>query len=593
MNVSSEVLVHEIKRLSAAIYRRLIAWLLYLVKHPVKIIVFIIKAYLLLMLFAFFLAFSFGSFAQEAPPPACTEGGQWIPELQGCGIVKPEQACKVTNVRGPTTSGPYTQVDRPTVSSYNNYISSFSYGDPSVTPTCPGTAQFGNYTSDLEFTCSDPGSFVVPFEITRHNTLKVRQLPQWAQQCDPMTTTSTSTNAFSVPITARITVILSDDVECEAPYPLEGQAGSNTYCYYVPQEPCDCSELNGEGSYTYQSFLASPDAYSQENPPQCLSVRDSADPSIPSCDCQILATRWFSQIANVNGVEMVRWQPLPGLNGGESGVFTGAACGEEESTTPPAEKENCVTMKNGQKLCVAKKAEKCITLDGVQQCEAGCGTINGEFMCAESDQPGAPDPDEPDVEPDDEVEDPDKTTEQMTKQDYKDVNKGIETRLDLLAQLMERQTGQTTVGGAANGSKIDATNRMLGSIDGKLSELIAQGEGGEDGGDDSNPQPDYSTDALEEFVNPNDWEQRNFGTVLQASVERMQQAPVFTAVESFFDVSITGTCPTWQTNVSLFGASLDINIDQFCSPEMTNIWLIIRAVLLLVFSYYAFREAIL
>lgn len=582
------------RRLLSALYRRTVAALLYCVKHPVKTVFFIVKAYLLLMLFAFFLAFSFGSFAQEAPPPACTEGGQWIPELQGCGIVKPEQSCKVTLVRGTTPYDQWTQLNRTSVSAYNNYVAGVTTGnDPNAPLICGQSSVSRTYSSDLSYNCTGPVTSL-PVDHTITTITLTRSRPGLVNgQCPGESSTTTETTSARV---AQITAVMSTDVECEAPYPLEGQAGLNTYCYYVPQEPCDCSELNGEGSYTYQSFLASPDAYSQENPPQCLSVRDSADPSIPSCDCQILATRWFSQIANVNGVEMVRWQPLPGLNGGESGVFTGAACGEEESTTPPAEKENCVTMKNGQKLCVAKKAEKCITLDGVQQCEAGCGTINGEFMCAESDQPGEPDPNDPDVEPDDEVQDPDKTTEQMTKQDYKDVNKGIETRLDLLAQLMERQNGQTSTGGAANGAKIDATNRMLGSIDGKLSELIAQGQGGDgddDGGEDSNPQPEYSTDALEEFVNPNDWEQRNFGTVLQAATDRMQQAPVFTSVETFFTVSITGTCPTWQVTVPMLNGSFHINIDQLCSPAMEQIWPMIKAIILLGFSILAFRAAIL
>tara|TARA_Y100001937_G_scaffold127130_1_gene198378 strand:- start:2532 stop:4328 length:1797 start_codon:yes stop_codon:yes gene_type:complete len=598
VNVSYEVLAPKIKRLSTALFSLLLKPLRYAVKHPFRTVIFIAKAYILLMLFAFFLAFSVGSFAQTAPLN-CELGETPLPGLGGCGSPAADQGCKIKAINGRSNSGTVIY----TGSKVPEYTSALSALDKQTTggTDCPWSYTDTN-SHNFDYSCASAAAGTtavnVPYTVTITRSGFTSSLNQLTNSCVDQQVNVTNPVNFNM----FVQIEWSEEYVCPDNHPLgpvnyDDGTLIGKYCYRVPEPvPCDCSQLNGEGSYTSQSFIADKDVYTQENPPQCLNINDSFDSSIPACNCQIVATKWFSQLVNVGGVEKTRWQPLPTPEqNGQSGIFTGAACGEEETTTPPSEKEDCVTMKNGTKLCVANKAEKCITLDGVQQCESGCGTVNGEFMCTEGDTIDDDDEDLPD--PDDNIDDPDKTHDDMTKQDFKDVNKGIETRLDLLAKLMEQNNNKVSSGGASNGAKIDSTNRLLGEINGKLGELVAQGEGDGDGdgdgGEDSNPQPEYSTEALEEFVNPNDWENRNFGTVLQAATERMQQAPVFTAVESFFDVSITGSCPAWQTSVSLFGTSLDINIDQFCSPEMADIWPIIRAVLLLVFSYYAFREAVL
>ena len=88
------------------------------------------------------------------------------------------------------------------------------------------------------------------------------------------------------------------------------------------------------------------------------------------------------------------------------------------------------------------------------------------------------------------------------------------------------------------------------------------------------------------------WEQKNFQTVATAFKERMQQAPVINAVQQFFEVSFSGSCPTWSTSVGMpFGGQFDINIDQLCGDAMTRIWPAIRAIIILIFSFLAFRVA--
>ena len=555
----------------------------YVLKHPFKTIFFLGKAYLLLMLFAFFLAFSSNVFSAE---PQCEAGETYSAEF-GCGKPITGESCQIKALNGRNFSGTVIYSGN-AVEGYSNALAGYNKTNTGGT-ACPWTYQ-DVYTHTFDFSCSEVANGTTaiykPYNVIFTRTGSTRSYNSQTSSCVETDVGQSQTASFQM----LVSIEWQQNPQCPISHPNMQQFNDETYCFrpYVP--PCDCKDLNGEGAYTYQSFLAAPDAYSQESPPQCLSINDSTDPAIPSCNCQIVATKWFSSLANVNGVEMTRWQPLPTPQGEPSGIYTGRACGEEETETPPAEKENCITMKNGVEMCVQEKANKCIVLDGIEQCESGCGTKNGEFICTTApDDNNVNDPDAPNKEIDDEITDPDKLSDQMTKTDYKEINKGIETRLDLLAQLVERGNNKAVVGGSANGSKIDSTNRLLGEINDKLGEISEDGETEEP----TAGQPDYSTDALEEFVTPNDWETKNFGTVMQAATERMKQAPVFTAVDSFFNVSITGSCPAWSTSVVIYGTTLDINFDQYCAPAMADIWPIIRAVLILVFSYFAFREAVL
>jgi hypothetical protein len=107
--------------------------------------------------------------------------------------------------------------------------------------------------------------------------------------------------------------------------------------------------------------------------------------------------------------------------------------------------------------------------------------------------------------------------------------------------------------------------------------------------------PSVSTD-LTEGLNAalgaaNDYEVRNYGTVMEAAVNEMKNGALYTSVEAFFAVSINGSCPVYSTTIPFMNTS--VTLDQWCQPVMDNIWPMIQAVILLVFSYFGFREAIL
>ena len=55
---------------------------------------------------------------------------------------------------------------------------------------------------------------------------------------------------------------------------------------------------------------------------------------------------------------MLAGRPYLMSKGKPSGTYTGATCGEEDADTQPPEKEECFTLKTGQKWCFANPAEK-------------------------------------------------------------------------------------------------------------------------------------------------------------------------------------------------------------------------------------------
>ncbi|MBH0025907.1 collagen-like protein [Pseudoalteromonas sp. SWN29] len=107
------------------------------------------------------------------------------------------------------------------------------------------------------------------------------------------------------------------------------------------------------------------------------------------------------------------------------------------------------------------------------------------------------------------------------------------------------------------------------------------------------PTVDYSSkpDKFLEIENF-DWEATNFGTVLEEHNEAMSSNPIFHAVDNFFVTSFSGTCPVYTTTVNLLGSSLTITIDQFCSTAVQSILPYIRAILMLVAGFFAWRIAI-
>ncbi|MFM5820150.1 hypothetical protein [Aeromonas sanarellii] len=91
----------------------------------------------------------------------------------------------------------------------------------------------------------------------------------------------------------------------------------------------------------------------------------------------------------------------------------------------------------------------------------------------------------------------------------------------------------------------------------------------------------------------NDWGQRNFGTVLTANAERFRALPIFALPTTFFTVNLGGTaCPTYTGSFSLMGSTQNVTLDAFCSSTVMNVMPFIRAVVMMVFGWLAWRIAI-
>lgn len=107
------------------------------------------------------------------------------------------------------------------------------------------------------------------------------------------------------------------------------------------------------------------------------------------------------------------------------------------------------------------------------------------------------------------------------------------------------------------------------------------------------PTIDYSTKP-EKYteIATFDWEATNFGTVLEEHNDAMRTLPLFSAIDDFFVTSFGGSCPVWQETVTVLDASFTVTIDQFCSSAVQSILPYIRAILMLVAGFFAWRIAI-
>ncbi|WP_156411274.1 hypothetical protein [Alishewanella sp. WH16-1] len=284
----------------------------------------------------------------------------------------------------------------------------------------------------------------------------------------------------------------------QGPYVTE--SGQNL-CYYpaVPAEPepeCDCANFAGDSLSSFNDLKVPVGTYTKDNPPQCVEQRDYAagrDEPL-RCRCQVSAQKWTSSYGGFkDGVEYETWSTLPTEIGKPSGTFTGVKCGSTDGG--PLEPENnapkdCFTLKNGVKWCWADKAEKCQIVNGVEQCASGCGTVNGDFVCYD-DTPVIPPKDRDQLTPpDDTLTEPGKSINDMVKGDFKEINKGVESRLDnvvtsitnntIAMDQVSDQLGLTNSKLDGIGMQLDGIGKQLGDIDGTL-----EGAFGDDGEPDS------------------------------------------------------------------------------------------------------------
>lgn len=113
-----------------------------------------------------------------------------------------------------------------------------------------------------------------------------------------------------------------------------------------------------------------------------------------------------------------------------------------------------------------------------------------------------------------------------------------------------------------------------------------------------NPEPPVSPgtnlDADAKSIHEaNDWNQRNFGTVLTANATRFRALPIFALPTTFFTVNLGGAaCPTYTGSFTVMGSTQTVTLDAFCSSTVMNVMPFIRAVVMMVFGWLAWRIAI-
>ncbi|MDD4864849.1 MAG: virulence factor TspB C-terminal domain-related protein [Alishewanella agri] len=182
------------------------------------------------------------------------------------------------------------------------------------------------------------------------------------------------------------------------------------------------------------------------------------------------------------------------ISGTDNYCYYMAATPENDNECPPGtiggcdeppEEPECSIGGNGMEVCPADPNEKCSSYQHegktFYDCPSNCGFIQDQFFCTtEPDSDGEiPDmskcfkvatgwacpPDSP--TPDDNIDNPEKTLPDMTKGDFKETNKGVETRLDATNLLLGdiAGTGEATNQGIADlNAKALAANGILSQI---------------------------------------------------------------------------------------------------------------------------------
>lgn len=535
------------------------------------------------------------AFTTQDPPDGvtCKSGETWLPSLQACGIVAPERSCNLVNIRA---SYPLPSVSYPTLDSYNSAVSNLNTTQPP--PNCSGLSVDDSriqsvsktVTSNLTTNCPSSlppdGGIVTVIENVIYTTTYTRLKAtrnftgrdgngNAIYSCD---ITPEPDQVVTEPTVHAVDYIASEEIECPVTHPTGPQSAAppydmNLWCHRPPDRlPCDCSELQGMPKLPYGTFLAEKGVYTSSNLPECLDVVDSDTGQ--KCQCQFVAKKWLQFNA---GFTHERWEPYPIENGGSSGTYTGAACNAEATSTAPDEKEECFTLKSGIKWCWANPDEKCSIVNGQEQCDSGCGYINGDFVCYETEEdpiiPKDPKPKDP---IDDEITDPNKSINDMVKGDFKEVNRGIENRLNNV--IITNENIESAVEGVENevkktNSKLDGIGKQLDG-QGKTLKGIEKGIGdafGDEGSPDGACEGDC-TGSWYESAYPD-----GMVGIWQEHSEALQQTPMFGFLNQF-QLSPNGTQPDLNVCFNL-GAMGDFGCSSFEIPAI--IWPFIKIVILI------------
>lgn len=122
-------------------------------------------------------------------------------------------------------------------------------------------------------------------------------------------------------------------------------------------------------------------------------------------------------------------------------------------------------------------------------------------------------------------------------------------------------------------SELQKSNTTLTDIDDKLEDLAS---------------PDAPTEVNADYGDKFAIKDpaRTYSSVLSEHVAQMKGTQMFQALSGFFSVSFNGDCSPINFNFTVYSQAFDIAIDPFCN---LTIWPYIRAVVMCVFGFFAFR----
>jgi hypothetical protein len=360
------------------------------------------------------------------------------------------------------------------------------------------------------------------------------------------------------------------------------------YCT-KPARPIDCSALAGVSSVG-TSFMTKKDAgYTH---PSCATKCVFNTEGLEQCgNCKVVAKSWTQNSSSTS--DMIKWTPLVG-------TFTGVACGADEQDKQPDEKPTCWQTKNNLKMCQADPNKECKTVNGVRSCTAGCGEINGDFWCkTDGNAPREPnkDGDKPLPEIDDNITNPEKSLQDMQKGDFKDVLKGVESRIS---------ASTTGIGNLEN--SVDTTNNtlldihdtlidqtsiaesqtdQLGQINSKLGDIadgLGAGGGGGDGdgegeGGDGECDPNKSPDCVAQAGVTSWWNssyEDGLGGLFEEKMNDFENSDVYAQLNTPLSISGGGANPTWNFCMN-FGFA-DYGCEEIKIPDL--VWTFIKACIL-------------
>lgn len=318
-----------------------------------------------------------------------------------------------------------------------------------------------------------------------------------------------------------------------------------------------------------------------------------------------------------NPSQKCKYEGVDGIFAHPSNLKDQVPCEDDDQTIeneePPVDPEDgCFTTANG-KYCEENPNDKCNTLtvgkneDGspitAMKCGNNCGEAFGTFLCAvDSTDDQMPELTDSCADTHFRLANP-----TVCKKDNDSVDKngdGQTDNTDLMTGLNNiAGTNESLVEGL--GSLLDVNKAMFDKIsedkaNGVDSNKILSGIAASAAATDSNVatlvdilKPEHGAGALDLIIptelqeNKHDWQERNFFTVTRTFLEGVKSTTLYSSVNNFFKVSFSGSCPVYTTTVEAFGT---ITLDQWCGETMTSVWPWIQSILLLVFSFLAFRE---